>query len=111
MVREVLRQLSLVHSLDVKIEWVKECLYQNWEIDPFGGGYHNWYSGYDVEAVMKAVRKPWKEENIHFVGEAYSNLTGWVEGAFQVTERLLIDEFKLPPLLPLVEGQPEYIGW
>ena len=32
---------------------------------------------------MKCIRKPWKEQNLHFIGEAYSNETGWVEGAFQ----------------------------
>lgn len=43
-------------------------MYQNWTIDPFGGGYHNWFSGWDVEAVMKAVRRPWKEQDIFIVG-------------------------------------------
>ena len=58
-------------------------MYQNWHMDPFGGGYHNWLPGFDVEAVMKCIRRPWAEENIFIVGEAFSNLTGWVEGALQ----------------------------
>ena len=58
-------------------------MYQNWGQDPFGGGYHNWFSGYDVKECMKAVRRPWTGEDIFIVGEAFSNLTGWVEGALQ----------------------------
>ena len=71
-------------------------MYQNWGQDPFGGGYHNWYSGYDVEAVMYTVRKPWSDQNIFIVGEAFSNLTGWVEGALQTAEQMLIEQYGLP---------------
>ena len=67
-------------------------MYQNWGQDPFGGGYHNWYSGYDVDKCMKAVRRPWTGENIFIVGEAFSNLTGWVEGALQTAEKMLMAE-------------------
>jgi hypothetical protein len=35
------------------------------------------------------MRKPWKNECIHFVGEVFSNISGSVEGAFQTTENLL----------------------
>jgi hypothetical protein len=48
---------------------------------------------------MKTMRKPWKDENIFIVGEAFSNETGWVEGAFQTTELLLQDQFRLPQLV------------
>lgn len=48
---------------------------------------------------MKTIRKPWKDQSIHIVGEAYSNEPGWVEGAFQTTELLLQEEFKLPELV------------
>jgi hypothetical protein len=43
-------------------------MYQNWGRDPFGGGYHNWFSGYNIESVMKCIRKPWKSESIHIIG-------------------------------------------
>ena len=59
-VHDVLRQLSLLHGKKVSVDEVKEAMYQNWGNDPFGGGYHNWFAGYDVSKVMKAVRKPWK---------------------------------------------------
>ena len=105
-VKEVIKQLSLLHGKKVTIDMVKEAMYQNWTKDPFGGGYHNWQSGYDIEACMKAMRRPWKEEDIFFVGEAYSCLPGWVEGAFQTAEQMLIKEYGLPPT---IEGL--YLGY
>ena len=76
--REIIHQLELVHGTTISYEDVKEAMYQNWGNDPFGGGYHNWFSGYDVQKIMECIRKPWKKENIFIVGESYSNLTGWV---------------------------------
>lgn len=68
LVREILKELSLMHQIEIKEEWVKECIYQFWGTDPYGAGYHNFYSGYYIPAVMKAMRKPWATEKIHFVG-------------------------------------------
>ena len=61
LVRQVLKQLSLVHNIKVKEEWLKECLYQFWGSDPFGAAYHNFNSGYYIPSVMRSMRKPWKE--------------------------------------------------
>jgi monoamine oxidase len=72
-----------LHNTPVQEEWVKECIFQFWGNDPFGAGYHKFYAGYYIPTVMRCIRKPWKDERIHFVGEAFSNDTGWVEGAFQ----------------------------
>ena len=72
--RQICRQLSLVHGkhLDTILKSLKECCYQNWQIDPFGGGYHNFRSGYDIESCMVAIRKPFKGKdkvhNIFIVG-------------------------------------------
>lgn len=77
-------------------------MYQNWGRDPFGGGYHNWFSGYNIESVMKCIRKPWESESIHIIGESFSNLTGWIEGALQTSQRLLtdkVDGFGLKPII------------
>ena len=105
-VREIIRQLSLLHGKKLTLNQVKEAMYQNWGNDPFGGGYHNWFSGYDVSAVMKCVRRPWVEDDIFIVGEAFSNLTGWIEGALQTAEKMLIKEYGLPESLP-----GEYMGF
>ena len=85
-----------MHGTKVNPCDVKEAMYQNWGMDPFGGGYHKWASGYDIEAVMYTMRKPWSNKNIFIVGEAFSNLNGWVEGALQTAEHMLIAEYGLP---------------
>jgi|JI6StandDraft_1071083.scaffolds.fasta_scaffold04574_7 hypothetical protein len=103
LVGEVIRQLQAVHGIGhdkLNTTHVKEAMYENWTKDPFGGGYHNWKSGYDIEEVMKAVRRPWKQHNIFIVGEAFSNLTGWVEGAFQTAEHVVQEEYKVSPFVP-----------
>lgn len=68
LVKEVLKQLSLVHQKEVSEEWVKECIFQFWGNDPYGAGYHNFYSGYFIPTVMRCLRKPWENQNFHFVG-------------------------------------------
>ena len=105
-VNEVCNQLSLIHGKKVCPSIVREAMYQNWKEDPFGGGYHFWYSGYDLEAVMYTVRKPWLDRDIFIVGEAFSSLTGWVEGALQTTEQMLIEQYGLPRT---IEGY--YLGY
>ena len=85
LVHEIIKQLSLIHQVNVEESWVKECIYQFWGRDPYGAGYHTFNPGYDIPSVMKTIRKPWKDHPIHIVGEAYSNEPGWVEGAFQTT--------------------------
>lgn len=71
-------------------------MFQNWGADPFGGGYHNWMPGYDVEKVMRTMRRPWNRQKIFIVGEAFSNLTGWIEGALQTTQNMLQEHYKIP---------------
>jgi hypothetical protein len=55
---------------------------------------------------MKAIRRPWKDEDVFIVGESFSNLTGWIEGALQTTEHMLFDEFKCP-----LTNKDFYIGY
>ena len=62
-------------------------------------GLHHFYSGYYIPSIMQCIRRPWKDESIHFVGEGFSNNSGWVEGAFQTAEMLLQSEFDLKPLV------------
>lgn len=78
LVKELLRELSRIHNMEVKEEWLKECVYQFWGNDQFGVGSHHFYSGYYIPSIMQSIRKPWKDESIHFVGEAFFNTSGWV---------------------------------
>ncbi|WP_437271496.1 hypothetical protein [Staphylococcus aureus] len=74
-----------------------------------GGGYHAWYTGINVKEVMKEIRKPYFNENIYIVGEAYSSDQGWTEGAFKTAENMLQDHFQLnwPDWLE----KEYYLGW
>ncbi|HJW30725.1 MAG TPA: FAD-dependent oxidoreductase, partial [Saprospiraceae bacterium] len=108
MVDEVLHQLRELHGLkripEPYITWFK-----NWTLDPYGGGYHAWKAGYDVQEVMKYMRRPMPAENVYICGEAYSALQGWVEGALCVAERMLQEHFDLD--WPEWLDKDYYLGW
>ena len=93
MVDEVLQQLGELHGMAIPKPYVTWC--KDWSADPYGGGYHAWQAGYPVERVMQFMRRPDRAEAIHIVGEAYSEQQGWVEGAFCVAERMLLEHFGL----------------
>lgn len=96
MVNHSLAQLKELHGLK-EIPQPFTTIYENWNDDPFGGGYHAWKARYDVSYVMKFMRQPVDGENVHICGEAYSDQQGWVEGALCVAENLLQQQFNLSP--------------
>lgn len=108
MVNEAMHQLREVHGMrkipEPYITWFKD-----WTVDPYGGGYHAWKSGYQVKEVMEYMRKPMPTENIFICGEAYSALQGWVEGALCVAEKMLQDHFELA--WPEWLDKNYYLGW
>jgi monoamine oxidase len=108
MVDEVMNEVRELHGLR-SIPQPYFALYRNWTEDPFGGGYHGWGAGVDVSNVMKAMRKPYPDEDIHVVNEAWSDQQGWVEGAFCVAEHMLRDYFKAP--VPGWFPKDYYLGW
>ncbi len=69
--------------------------YKDWGHDPYGGGWNFWAPRVDVEAVMEGIRRPFADENLYIVGEAYSGAQGWVEGALTTAEKVLRDYFHL----------------
>ncbi len=88
MVEHALVQLAELHAMET-VPRPYFTLYKNWNDDPYGGGYHAWKAWYDVGKVMKFMRKPLPDEQVHICGEAYSDQQGWVEGAFCVAELML----------------------
>lgn len=103
MVRHAQEQLSLLHynqplpapwPLPQDPRWFLAA-YKDWSIDPFGGGWNFWAPRVDVKATMERMRRPFADEEIFIVGEAYSGAQGWVEGALTTTERVLRDFFDL----------------
>ncbi len=73
-------------------------LFKNWSHPPYYGGWHSWniadhqLRSSEVRAIM---RKPFMDDNIHVVGEAFSCDQGWIEGALRTTEAVLCSCFKL----------------
>ncbi|QHT65333.1 hypothetical protein GXP67_00910 [Rhodocytophaga rosea] len=94
MVAHTLDQLREMHGLKF-IEEPFTTMYENWNDDPYGGGYHAWKARYDVGKVMKYMRRPKQDENIYICGEAYSDQQGWIEGALCVAEKMMQDEFNM----------------
>ncbi len=107
MVKEVVAQLKEVHGMDIPEPYV--TWFRDWTDDPFGAGYHAWKAGYQVNKVMPYMRKPLHKEDIHICGEAYSDLQGWIEGAFCEAEKMLEEHFDLEYPSWLEKGY--YLGW
>ncbi|EKU45487.1 flavin monoamine oxidase family protein [Staphylococcus massiliensis] len=107
MVKESIEELKELHDIEIPMPYV--AMVKDWSADPFGGGYHAWYTGINVKEVMKEIRKPYFNESIYIVGEAYSSDQGWTEGAFKTAENMLQDHFQLnwPDWLE----KEYYLGW
>jgi monoamine oxidase len=111
MVNEALNQVAELHGLDrAEIGQPYVAFYKDWSADPYGGGYHAWHAGVDVQRTMPFMRCPDPGEAVHICGEAWSDQQGWVEGAFCVAENMLQDWFGLEwPTEWLSEDY--YLGW
>lgn len=73
--------------------------YMDWNQDPYGGGWSFWAPGTNVPRVMTDMR--YLADNLFVVGDSFSGIQGWVEGALTYAEKLLQGEpFKLPAFLP-----------
>ena len=109
MVAELMNQLREVHGDTIDIPEPYVTWFRDWTDEPFGAGYHAWKAGYSVGDVMKYMRKPVSNEQIHICGEAYSDQQGWVEGAFCEAEKMLQEHFglKRPDWL----SPDYYLGW
>jgi monoamine oxidase len=102
MVMHAQRQLKLVHDL----EFIPEpyaAAYINWGCDPFGGAWNAWNVRAKAWEVKETMLQPSAEWPVYVCGEAYSSAQGWVEGALQTAERMLMDKFDLrsPDWLPM----------
>ncbi|HLM01641.1 MAG TPA: FAD-dependent oxidoreductase [Pyrinomonadaceae bacterium] len=95
------KQVASVHALP-EIQQPYSARYHTWNEDPYGGGWHEWKANYRLDQIMCRMRKPVDNEDIHIVGEAYSYLQGWVEGALETSESMLQEFFglKAPKWLP-----------
>lgn len=111
MIQHAREQLALLHGVNVQdIPEPVVGAYVDWSRDPFDGGWHRWRPQVNVEQVMQRMKRPLGDQyEVYIVGEAYSGMQGWVEGALTATEVVLQQEFKLkwPEWLPA----DCYLGW
>ncbi|MDA8020530.1 MAG: FAD-dependent oxidoreductase [Thermoanaerobaculia bacterium] len=63
--------------------------FQNWTKDPWGAGWHHFVSGFDQNQIIREARQPVPGDDVYFVGECWSNVQGWVQGAINSTESTL----------------------
>ncbi|MGN6557895.1 MAG: flavin monoamine oxidase family protein [Solirubrobacterales bacterium] len=106
-----LEQLARLH--DIPLAQIPQPIvgaFADWGFDPFGGGWNFWEPQVDVREAMTAIKQPFGDElRAYVVGESYSGVQGWVEGALTVAELVLQKHFGLsrPPWLP----SDYYLGW
>jgi len=91
--REVHREATLV--LGNTPEQPLAARFQDWSVDPHGGGWHYYALGHDGLADFAAMLKPLPNRELYVIGEAYSLAQGWVEGALERAETMLQRHFGL----------------
>jgi len=107
MVESAQRQIEAVHN-QKGLPMPYSAVYQEWGDDPYGGGWHEWKSGYRLDDIMCRMRHPVESESIYIVGEAYSYEQGWVEGALNTAESTLEEFFGLTtPTWHVASRQPD----
>jgi monoamine oxidase len=76
--------------------------FQDWTVDPYGAGWHQWKAYQPVQALIRYMQRPLEEENVFVVGECWSDAQGWVQGALNTSEAMLQDVLglKWPAWLP-----------
>lgn len=93
-IAEILKQLKIIHQKR-DIEKPIYAAFSNWSFERYGGGFHAWNPGYNISHTMKLIRKPIETQNIYIIGEAFSGIQGWVEGALCTAEKLLEEHFDM----------------
>ena len=82
------RQVMQLHGVAYAPEPF-DAHYQDWTVDPFGGGWHRWNPGANEYEVIPYMQHPFADERVYIVGECWSNVQGWVQGALNTTESML----------------------
>jgi monoamine oxidase len=111
MVDHAIEQLALLHDIPAsQIPRPVVGAFADWSFDPFGGGWNFWKPQVDVKEAMTKIKQPFGEKlPAYVVGEAYSGVQGWVEGALTTAELVLEQHFGLARPSWLPSGY--YLGW
>jgi len=99
MTDQLQKQLIEMHGIEIPAP-IAGPIYFNWDVEPFGGGWHNWRPGLKSWEVMPRIRRMSLDDGVSprvfLCGEAWSNQQGWVEGALNTAEMVLESYFGLP---------------
>jgi monoamine oxidase len=98
MVNKIHRQLAELHNVSPD-DLPKPILglFMNWDWEPYHGGWHTWeVSGFPPWQAAHLMLEP--VPGLYVCGEAYSDEQGWIEGALDTAEQVLVKKFKLSPL-------------
>jgi hypothetical protein len=72
---------------------------RDWSLQPYGAANHSWKPGVKSWEVMEALKQfglePGCPGNVHICGEAYSDYSGFIEGALRSAE-LALDTIPAP---------------
>ena len=63
--------------------------FQDWVKDPWGAGWHAFTAENNDVTLIPKIIHPIEDENLYIVGECYSNVQGWVQGALNTSEVML----------------------
>jgi monoamine oxidase len=74
-----------------------DAVVQDWQADPFGGAFHLWRHGSTPESAIERARDPVPGLPLSICGEAWSLQQGWIEGALQTAEQVLVGKYGLAP--------------
>jgi hypothetical protein len=69
--------------------------WQDWSVDPFGGGWHVWREGADARRIIPAMRQPLSGENVFIASDCWSHEPGSVQGSLSSAECVLQDHLGL----------------
>jgi monoamine oxidase len=91
---------ALIQYNDMSLSEIKKSIedsivtygIRDWSCAPYGAGNHCWRPGvksWEVQELFKAFSLGSGNKNVHIVGEAYSNYTGFIEGAINSADLAL----------------------
>lgn len=86
-------QLQALHQRELPRP--HSAIFQDWNVDPYAGGWHHWEPNWRPWAVMELMQQPIEDVGVHVCGEAYSATQGWVMGALDTAEAMLQGQFSI----------------
>lgn len=88
MVQKIHEELEDIHGLARgRIPSPLFAIYADWAGDRFeGSGWHTWKPGVQPWEIAKRMLDPFMDGSLSVIGEAFSSVQGWVEGALRTAE-------------------------